>query len=140
MALVDSSAEFLLRLTQLRLKDHEPRMIAAGVGTFAQLAFFSGYQPGGSEDTFNDALAAPLVGARDHMQRLGLWRLFIEAYTLAAADLQKRVEPRNDLSAAPMPSAEREARLRALLSRLPGVRMTAAYEPSRRALDLARQL
>ena len=113
MALVDSTADFVLRVTQLGLKDHEPRMLAAGVGTFAQLAFFSGYQPGGSEDTFNDALAAPLLGDREHVQRPAPRRLFIEAYTLAAADLQKRVEPRSDLHTAPMPSGEREARLRA---------------------------
>jgi len=140
MALVDSPAEFLLRLAQLGLKEHEPRTLAAGVTTFAQLSFFSGYHPGGAEDVFNDALAAPLLGDRDHVHRPGLRRLFVEAYTLAAADLQKRVEPRSDFHAAPMPSAEREARLQALLNRLPGVKMTSAYEPSHKSLDLAHEL
>ena len=116
--MVDSAAEFSLRVGQLGLRDHEPRMTEAGVKTFAQLAFYSGYQPGGSEEAFNDSLAAPLLGARDHAQRPGLRRLFTEAYTLSAADLQRRVEPRTDLSSTPLPSAEREARLRTLLNRL----------------------
>jgi hypothetical protein len=115
-------------------------MLAAGVTTFAQLSFFSGYHPGGAEDVFNDALAAPLLGDGKHVHRPALRRLFVEAYTLAAADLQKRVEPRSDLHTAPMPAAEREACLRALLHRLPGMKMTPEYEPSHQALDLAHEL
>jgi hypothetical protein len=45
MALVDSTAEFVLRVAQLGLKEHEARFVEAGVTTFAQLAFFSGYSP-----------------------------------------------------------------------------------------------
>jgi len=140
MALVDSTAEFLLRVSQLGLKEHETRFVEAGVATFAQLAFFSGYSPGGAEEVFNDTLAAPLLGDGKHVHRPALRRLFVEAYTLAAADLQKRVEPRSDLHPSPMPSAEREARLQALLRRLPGVKLTPAYEPSHKALDLAHEL
>ena len=120
MALVDSIAGFAVRVVQLKLTEHQGRMTAAGVTTFAELAFFSGFLPGGTEDVFNTSLALPLLGAADHVQRPALRRLFIEAYTLSSADLQRRVEPRNELAAAPMPPAEREARLKNLLARLPG--------------------
>ena len=49
MALVDSAADFSTRVGQLGLPEHENRMAEVGVKTFAQLAFFSGFQPGGSE-------------------------------------------------------------------------------------------
>ena len=65
MALVDSTAEFTVRVVQLKLTEHQERMTAAGVTTFAELAFFSGYQPGGTEEVFNTSLATPLLGSAD---------------------------------------------------------------------------
>ena len=97
MALVDSIAEFTVRVQQLNLAEHRDRMTGVGVTTFAGLAFFSGFLPGGTEEVFNNSLALPLLGSADHIHRPALRRLLIEAYTLASADLQRRVEPRNDL-------------------------------------------
>ena len=104
-----------MRVQQLKLTEHQDRMTGAGVTTFPELAFFSGLLPGGTEEVFNNSLAL-LLGAIDHIHPPALTRLFIEAYTLASADLQRRVEPRNELATALMPSAEREARLKALLA------------------------
>jgi hypothetical protein len=132
--------EFSERQMEKDIRSYNSAAKKAGVKTFAQLAFFSGYLPGGSEEAFNESLVAPLLGTRDHAQCPGLRRIFAETYTFSAADLQRRVGPRTDLSSAPLPSAEREARLRSLLGRLPGLRMTSAYEPSHRALDLAHEL
>jgi hypothetical protein len=115
-------------------------MTGAGVATFAELAFFFGFLPGSTEEVFNNSLALPLLGAIDHVQRPALRRLFTEAYTLSSADLQRRVEPCNELAAAQMPPAEREARLKALLARLPGLKLSAVFEPSHRAMDLAHEM
>jgi hypothetical protein len=60
MALVDSAAEFTVRAQQLNLTEHLERMAAAGVTTFANLAFFSAFLPGGTEEVFNTSLALPL--------------------------------------------------------------------------------
>ena len=81
---VDSQAVFQARVRELGLQAHSERFAAAGWTTYSNLAFSTGYARGNAdEELFNREVIV--------LGRPKLRRLFVESYTLAAADLRRRV-------------------------------------------------
>ena len=75
------------------------------------------------------------MGDRDHVKAAALRRLFVEAYTLAAADLRSKVERTADDPPKRLPVAERAARFEKLRRRLVGVSLEGDLEPSHHLVD-----
>jgi len=141
MALIDSAAEFAKRVGELALDPFLQNMRGLGISTFGELAFSTDYVPGaGSSELFNKEVVIPVLGTEDNPKRNALRRLFVESYTLAAADLRRKTEPRTDETVEKLPAAEREQRRGELAQRLGGVILQGELEPSHRLLDLAHGL
>jgi len=139
--LVDSSAEFFARVTELQLAEFKEKFEEIGVKTFGELAFATSFSAGSPDETkFQTELVIPVLGDEKHPKRGALRRLFTEAYSLAASDLQRRTEGRAEDAPVRLPTAEREARRAELQSRIPGVRLDGEYDPSHKLLDLAYEL
>ena len=141
MALIDSKSEFASRVADLGLSEYENKFTEMGIETLASLAYFTDYVPGaGDPANFNKELIVPLLGEEAHPKRSAIRRLFVEAYTLASADLRRKAEPKNEDVVEKLPPAEREARRKALAERLCGISLTGELDPSHRLLDQAHAL
>ena len=86
-----------------------------------------------------DEVVKPLVG--DEQAAVDKWkpllkRLFVEAYTMAAHDVQTRTEGADPDEPRRMPNAEREYRLKVLQDKLPGLRLEGELQPSFHLIDL----
>ena len=92
-------------------------------------------QPEGQE--FETSIIVPGLGAADHADRSALRRLFFEAYTLAAADLKRRVEATSEDAPRRVPTAEREERRSRVQARLTGLELKGELDCSNRLIDLA---
>ena len=93
IAFVDSQVEFAHRVSDLGLGEKMDSFVHSAK-CFADLAFASDYIPHGpNSELFSPNLVAPVLGTGSRPLRPALRRpLFVEIYTLAAADL-KRVDP-----------------------------------------------
>ena len=119
---VDSKAVFSARVVELGLVEHVDRFSAAGWTTHASMAFSTGYAPGNTdEDMFAKEILIPGLGDSAHADRAKLRRLFIESYTLAAADLRRRVDTGSDDGPRRVPAIEREERRSRVAARLVGL-------------------
>ena len=97
MALLDSAAEFASRATELGLGAFVERLAEIGVKTMADLAYCTDYTPGSTDvELFNTDLLMPVLGEPASPHRPALKRLFVEAYTLAASDLKRKMDPQSD--------------------------------------------
>ena len=136
----DSERVFSQRLKDLGLGDLEPKLKAKGWCSFAVLAFATDYVPGTSApDLFVSEIVKPLVG--DDAGDVDRWkpllkRLFVEAYTMAAHDVQSRTEGPDVDEPRKMPNAEREHRLSVLRGKLPGLTLEGELQPSYYLIDL----
>ena len=132
---LDSSASFAERVTELGLDAHAARFTAAGWSTFADFAFTSSYTPGGEEALFIDEVVTVGLGTPDHADKRKLRRLYFESYTMAAADLKRRVDSGTDDMPRSIPNAEREERRSRLALRLVGLELTGELDVSDRLID-----
>ena len=107
---LDSPASFNNRVAELGLDAHVARFITAGWLTLADLAFASSFVPGGDEAAFTTDIVTVGLGSATHADKAKLRRLFFEAYTLAAADLRRRMETNSDDLPRKIPGVEREER------------------------------
>ena len=136
---LDSSADFLDRARKLGANDEELRNLQAlGYDTFGKLAFATSYTPGQQDETALKQLAAEITGSDPPLAaRLPIVRrLFFESYTLAAADMQMRVERKDDSAPRKLANAERSARYDDQRKCLSGIDMTGELEPSNALIDL----
>ena len=140
-SIVDSEAQFDLRLDQVKVPEHLQRALKiAGVSTISALAYAHG-QPG-----------QPIVAAEfetwvrqlDPSATVGgvaaLKRLLFESQTQLLAILKEQVMNPEPTVARKVPPAERETRLANLKARLVGVLVEGHSEPSHSLLDAATQL
>ena len=127
---LDSAASFSERVTEFGLDAHAARFAAANWATYADLAFTSNFAPGGDEALFLSDIVAVGFGTRDHADKRKLRRLFFEAYTMAAADLKRRVTVNDDDLPRAIPNAEREERRNRLAARLKGVKLAGELDVS----------
>ncbi|CAL1162136.1 unnamed protein product [Cladocopium goreaui] len=125
--MLDSTADFLDRAAKLGANQQELQNLQAlGYDTFGKLAFATSYTPGQQDDTLLKHLAAEVTGqdpppaARLPIVR----RLFFESYTLAAADMQMRLERKDDAVPRLLANAERSSRYEDQKKRLSGIDMT----------------
>ncbi len=93
-----------------------------GIATFADLAFFTGFVPGGPEEDFVTTLVVPILVDETSPKWSALRRIFVEAYSLAVADLSRRVDAKSDGQPQRLPAAERQARRDRLAARSPGLK------------------
>lgn len=135
---LDSEAVFNERLVALGLQEHYEKFQKLGWKTYGSLAFATSFVPGQAEDErfLKDIVEAGL-GDNDHPHKGALRRLFFESYTLAAADLKRKVEVTTDDAPRKVPAAERQERRDRVDSRLVGIELQGELDVSNRLLDLA---
>ena len=88
MAVVDSQTVFMARVDELGLGAIKPKFSEYGWDTFADFAFATSDFKGSDPDLFAKEVIKPLVGD-DVKLAPKLWRLFMQSYMLAAADLAR---------------------------------------------------
>ena len=132
---LDSPAAFNNRVGELGLDTHVARFITAGWLTLADLAFASSFVPGGDENAFVADIVVVGLGSATHADKAKLRRLFFEAYTLAAADLRRRMEANSDDLPRKIPGVEREERRKRLADRLVGFELKDELDCSHKLID-----
>lgn len=138
---LDSAAVFAERIAALRLTAHAERFVAAGWHTYADLAFSTPYVPGQSDDErFLRDVVERGLGSRDSGDLAAMRRLFFEAYSLAVADLKRKVEQSSDDLPRRVPAAERQERRLVVERRLVGISLTGELDVSNRLLDAVIQI
>jgi hypothetical protein len=138
---IDSEAVFLDRCHTLRLGSHLDRFRENGWLTYADLAFSTSYVPGQGDDArFLADIASKGLGDPAHKDLAALRRLFFEAFSLAAADLRRKVEVGSDDAPRKVPAAERHERRVQVERRLLGLSLTGELDVSNRLLDSCVQM
>ena len=122
MAFVDSQVEFAQHVSDLGLGEKMDSFVKNGIKCFADPAFAPDYTPPGPQsELFTKDLVVPIWGSDSSPLRSALRRLFVESYTLAAADLERPVDLGVEEANPRLPPVEREKRRSDLEKRLPGV-------------------
>ena len=89
----DSPAVFQARATALGLQEFLAALTTKGWGTLGEFAFAVNFAPGPTDaTTFDTIVVEPITGHKNHAKTAALRRLFFEAYTTVAADIQRRLE------------------------------------------------
>ena len=135
---LESKAVFWAKIDKLGLTSAKAKFTELGWETLADFAFASSKAPDVINDTeFNDQIVTPLLGQSPvAVQRVRLRRLFTEAYTLFAADLNSQVnrvdDPDKPKKLAPQ---ERKERFAQCQRELTGVELKGEREPSHHIVD-----
>lgn len=141
-SIVDSEAHFTKRSEEVGLSDAGRRALnAAGYSTLGRLAFGVG-QPGVQivEQEFQ-RFATNILGGMANMQDISaVRRLLFESQTLVMAQLRELVTNPEAGMVRKLPPVEREAKMRQLRARLPGVVVEKQLEPSHSLLNLTSQM
>ena len=106
---------------------------ARGWTTMGKFAFATPQAPGAADDgPFRRDVLANVLGDEPYAaDRVAvLRRLFFECYTLVASDMRSRVERTDDDPPKKLPRVERESRVEAVKTRLPGARINDEREPA----------
>ena len=136
---MDSKAVFARRVVQLGCKEFQGKFEENGWATFGEFAFATTYVPGHAEDgTFDRDITEKITDDKTHVKRNVFRRLFFEAYTMAIADMKRRVEGKTD-SEAPrkLPVAEREDRYDRQQERLKCLKLRGQLECADALVDKA---
>lgn len=141
-SIVDSEAPFTKRMEEIGVTDRGKAAVTkAGYTTLGHLAFGVG-QPGVPvpEQEFG-RFAANVLGGMASMHDVScLRRLLFESHTMVMAQLREQVaNPETGLTRK-MPPVERDAKMRQLKARLPGVILEHQLEPSHGLLNLVAQI
>jgi hypothetical protein len=133
----DSKAHFQSRLNELGIANLSSEFTRLGWDTMSAFAFSANYIPGRSDDSnFISEVVIPLTTEADSIKKPALRRLFFEAYSMAATDVQRR-SSRTDDDERPkkLPVSERADRFKKLQQELAGVAITGNLEPSNTLVD-----
>jgi hypothetical protein len=140
---LDSKAHFEQRLTELELHDLLPRFTAKGWTSAGAFAFSTTFVPGSADDAaFKRQVLEPLVGL-EHVegpQAPSIRRLFYESYTMAVAELKRKVEANGEELPRRLPTAERAALLVNQQTRLLGLVLEDDLECSNALIDKGIQM
>lgn len=141
-SIVDSEAHFTKSAEEVGLSDAGRRaLLGAGYSTLGRLAFGVG-QPGVQmiEAEFQ-RFATNVLGGMASMQDISaVRRLLFESQTLVMAQLRDLVTNPEAGLTRKLPPVEREAKMRQLKARLPGVVIEKQLEPSHALLNLVSQM
>ena len=141
-SILDSEAHLLKRTEEIGLSDRgKQSLLDAGFSTLGRLAFGVG-QPGVPvpEQEFN-RFATNLLGAMGSMQDISsVRRLLFESQTLVMAQLREQVSNPEMQMTRKLPPVEREAKMKQLRARLPGVLLEHQLEPSHALLNTVAQM
>ena len=141
-SILDSEAHLLKRTEEVGLSERgRQSLLDAGYSTLGRLAFGVG-QPGVPvpEQEFN-RFATNLLGAMSSMQDISsVRRLLFEAQTLVMAQLREQVSNPEMQMTRKLPPIEREAKMKQLRARLPGVLLEHQLEPSHTLLNTVAQM
>ncbi|CAE8741817.1 unnamed protein product, partial [Polarella glacialis] len=144
MANLDSEAVFRARALAIGLQEQEVlRAVSSGWKTFAAFAFSCNHTPGSADETSFNVMAVKVVGGtagvpeanRVHVVR----RLFFEAFTLAAADLRRKVDSTDADAPRKLAAPERASRYAGQVAKLIGLVLEDELECSHALIDLAIQ-
>ena len=145
MSMLDSEPVFETRMLATGLT---PAVIQSfrdqGITTMAKLAYSSASQPGQDESGFLSVVCKILkVGTTDEIEvgtLSSIRRCWWESHTVAISQIRQSVERTDNAEPLKMPMPEREARMKDLLRRFPGISLTAQLEPSHQLIDFCNQL
>ena len=88
---LESKAYFSARLAKLGLADELETFAELGWTTLAEFGFASNYRPMGLDDApFINEVIVPLLGDPGHKKKAIVRRLYFEAFSMAAADVNRR--------------------------------------------------
>ena len=134
---LDSLAVFQRRLTELKLSPFTNSFTERGWDSMGAFAFSCAHAPGSSDDTsFINEVVVPILGDPAHVLKPQLRRLFFEAYTMAAIDVQRRASPSDEVDKPKkLPAPERLSRLRVMRARLVGLKIEDDLEPADALVD-----
>jgi hypothetical protein len=137
MSSLDSVAVFAKRVEELKLGPYLNEFTTLGWDSMGSFAFSCAFSPGQADDSsFLSEVVVPLLKDPAHVLKPQLRRLFFEAYTLAALDVQRRASPTDDMEKPKkLPAPERLSRLRVLKARLKGLVIAEELEPSDALID-----
>ena len=142
VSIIDSEAHFSKRSEEIGLSmAGQTSLTRAGYTTLGRLAFAVG-QPGTPliEQDFNN-FATNILGGMASMHDISsIKRLLFESQTMVMANLREQVTSPDVSASKKMPAVEREAKMRNLRARLPGVIIEKQIEPSHALLNLVAQI
>ena len=139
---LDSKARFEQRPTELELHNLLP-LLPQKVGPLLGLRPLDHFVPGSADDAaFKRQVLEPLVTLAqvEGPQAPSIRRLFYESYTMAVADLKRKVEANGDEMPRRLPTAERAARLVNQQARLLGLVLEEDLECSNALIDTGMQM
>ena len=138
VSIIDSEAHFSKRSEEIGLSvAGQTSLTRAGYTTLGRLAFAVG-QPGTPlvEHDFNN-FATNILGGMASMHDISsIKRLLFESQTMVISNLREQVTSPDVSASKKMPAVEREAKMRNLRARLPGVLIEKQIEPSHALLNL----
>ena len=132
-----STAVFAKRVQELKLGSIYNDLVDQGWDTYRPFAFSCSSSPGQADDTslINEVIV-PILTDPAHKLKTQLRRLFYEAYTMTALDVQRRASPSHEVDRPKkLPAPERLSRMRTLKSRLKGLVIEEDLEPSDSLID-----
>ena len=136
---LDSVPVFETRLAELDLLQFRDAFESKGWTTLGKFAFAASYQVVvASEDVFQKSLVQPITNNGDgtSVHSAAVRRLFFEAYTQAASEMNMRLSrPDDDHRPRKLPGPERAARLKAIKAELIGLDIEGDLEPSDGLVD-----
>jgi hypothetical protein len=135
---IDSKATFLARCAELGFPSGELRSLGTKPwASLAGFAFAANYQPGGTDDSALKNLAKTFVEEVDLDERMpAVRRLFYESFTLAAADLKRKLDVKDYDEPRKMAMPERRQRIRSQRVKLgSGIKIEGQLEPSYASVD-----
>ena len=135
MSYIDSPAVFEERATALGLGSHLEAMRTAGWRTPAAFAFSVDVNSANKDRMFTERVIIPLLGSETSPESPVLRQLYSESFTLAAAELKRKVERTGDEAPRELPRVERERRRDACEARLTGVRLEGTLDPGHSLID-----
>ena len=135
---LDSVAEFAIRIKYLGLSEYMDEFHAMDATTLGMFAFAANYSPNSADDSaFIKEIMVPILGSGTHPKKLALRRLFIEAYSMATAEMQRTADPRPSEVPRQLPTSERDLHRTRLKEQMPGFDFPGDHDPSNRVVDLA---
>ncbi|CAJ1445914.1 unnamed protein product, partial [Effrenium voratum] len=141
MSLVDSAPVFKARCLSFGLAETViDSLHDKGWDTHATFAFSCSYIPGSGDDAaFVMKVIEPLLGSADHADGAKLRRLHFESYTLAAAEMKRKVESAEGQPPAKLPPAEVAERIAVLQAKLDPLLIENTMEPSHALINYVSQ-
>lgn len=138
MSLVDSEAVFASRCARISIPEEAVKKLQSlGWSTYGTFAF--SIQNQSDDKAFTDTVLKPVLGA-DQTHAAKLRRLFLESFTMAAAELKRQTDATEHEAPRRLPSQELAARLEILQKQIRPLVIKDRLEPSHTLINAAAQM